>query len=272
MLGGNRPLGYTIIEVMIVLAISGVMFAIAADFISGKQAKTAFTEGTNEFASQLQAVIAQVTDGQYSGVPYTCTVTGGVLNITTGVGQQGTQSDCVFLGKFLHFYEPNNKPAYEIFSLAGARDGTQLYCPISCTGTPVYPTPIKPPSPADPTLQEIVPQSLDVKSVNVTTSSGSITTYGIGFTQSLGTSETSGGGLQNYQTGAQTVGLVYSPNLTASDATETSAAHAITNDVEAANSATICLTDDTRYAEILIGDSNSNADQLGVTVQVVPLC
>ena len=68
--GGKRPLGYTIIEVMIVLAVSGVMFIIAASFISGKQESTAFTEGANEFASQLQQTIAEVADGQYSDVTF----------------------------------------------------------------------------------------------------------------------------------------------------------------------------------------------------------
>ena len=59
MLGGRnrhskQPFGYTIVEVMIVLAVSSAMFLIAANFINGKQERTAFSQGSNEMVSQLQ--------------------------------------------------------------------------------------------------------------------------------------------------------------------------------------------------------------------------
>jgi hypothetical protein len=36
-----------------------------------------------------------------------------------------------------------------------------------------------------------------------------------------------------------------------------------------ASSAEICLTDDTQYAQITIGDSGANSDQLSVNAQVL---
>ena len=78
MLGGKnkQPLGYTIIEVMIVLAVSGLMFIIAATFINGKQQRATFTAGVNEMASELQNVIEQVNDGSYADVPLNCVSAG----------------------------------------------------------------------------------------------------------------------------------------------------------------------------------------------------
>lgn len=54
MKGGKSPLGYTVVEVMIVLAVSGIMFLVAANFINGKQQKTSFANGVNEMASRIQ--------------------------------------------------------------------------------------------------------------------------------------------------------------------------------------------------------------------------
>lgn len=267
MKGGKRPPGYTIIEVMIVLAVSGVMFIIAATFISGKEARTAFTEGTNDFNSQLQSIISQVVDGQFSDVALTCTAGAG-LSFNTGAAEGGTAAPCVFVGKFLHFSENGDPNKYEVFSLAGGRNVTSL------TGPPPV-TPVAPPytagAGADLTLQQAIPQGLTINSAEATsiqvTDSNGVThdTYGFGFVQSLGT--TNGAG--EFNDGAQTVGLVYSSALGSKNLSENAAAGAITGSLLPATSATICLTDGTRFAEILVGGT---ASQLTATVQVVRTC
>src|SRR4051812_28553600 len=103
--GGKLPLGYTVIEVMIVLAVSGLMFVIATNFISGKQAKTSFTAGSNELASKVQDLIGEVNDGKYSDIPLSCSANiGGPTSVSDGAPDaetQGTNPQCVFLGKIL---------------------------------------------------------------------------------------------------------------------------------------------------------------------------
>jgi prepilin-type N-terminal cleavage/methylation domain-containing protein len=267
MKGGKRPLGYTIVEVMIVLAISGVMFAIAASFISGKQAKTEFTEGTNDFTSQVQGVISQVIDGQFSDVALTCTA-GAALSFNTGAAQGGQAAPCVFVGKFLHFSESNNPSNYEIFSLAGSRNVTSL------TGPPPI-TPVALPyaqtADADLTSQEVIPQGLSINNneanpIQVVDSNGvTRNTFGFGFVQSLGSSNGNGG----FNNGGQTVGLVYSSGLGSNNLNETGAAGAITGTLLPATSASICLTDGTRYAQVLVG---TNGNQLSATLKVVATC
>lgn len=269
MKGGKLPLGYTIIEVMIVLAVSAVMFLIAANFISGKQSSTAFTEGTNEFDTEMQSVINQVTDGQYSDVQFTCTSgAGGALTFSLSASPsstQGTNPPCVYLGKFLYFIQGANPTDYETFSLAGNRQDNATGGPATTlaelNATPIIGGGI------DLTTQSSIPQQIEVKSMHATVSGNTFQVYGLGFIQSAGTLDPLTGELSN---GAQTIGLVYDPNLNAPDLTEAQAATDITSSIAFADSAQICLTDGTRTAEITFGDNNSNANQLSANLVVTP--
>jgi len=254
--GKNRqPLGYTIIEVMIVLAVSGLMFLIAADFISGKQARTSFTAGTNQTASDIQDVIEQVNDGKFSDIPLYCNASSTSLNISAvGPGSP----DCTFLGKFLHFPYPSLATQYETFSLAGAREINGN--PPTSLDSDLVTAIISP----DLTTQETTSQNLTVKDIQVTSPGFSGTVYGIGFVQSLGS--TDGG---SYISGAQTVELEYAPNLAVGDTTEAQAAAQLSN-LQPASTAAICLTDGQRYAQIVLGATNGNP--LSASVQVETTC
>lgn len=265
MKGVKQPLGYTIIEVMIVLAISGLMFLIAANFISGKEESTAFTEGTNEFVTDMQSVIDQVSDGQYSDISFNCfSGVGGTLTFP-GAGTQGTNPACVFLGKFLYFTQGTNADNYLTFSLAGNRLDSATG-DSATTLAEINPTPIDQGS-VNLTTRATIPQQLDVKSMQVTVGASTNAAYGIGFIQSAGTVDPVTGQLDN---GAQMVSLVYSPTLNAPNLPENSAVTDITGNVAFANSAVMCITDGTKTAEITFGDSSDGADQLSVGLVVTP--
>lgn len=249
MKGGKTPLGYTIVEVMIVLAISGVMFLIAATFVNGRQEQASFTAGVHQMTANVQDVIEQVTDGQYSDIPLNCTYSSSGTTFPPGNSPgQGANSQCVFLGKMLYFTRPLPSSAYEVVSLAGGRDDT--------SGNPI--TDLSSAEPAiinDLTTNQVTPQSLNVD--NITVNGGGTTTPAIGFFQSQG-SVAAGGSLAN---GAQSAGLYYYsgsatdfPNLTFNG-----------SDVQTAQSADICLTDGTRYAEITLGVSGG---QLSANTQI----
>lgn len=259
---GVRPQGYTIVEVMIVLAVSGLMFVIAANFISGKQERASFTSGVNEMAARLDDMIQQVTDGQYSDIPLTCNFTGLATTITPGNPQgQGTNAKCVFLGKILHFQEqataPDSWPAgdnlshYEVLSVAGGRIDSTTLMPITVLAT------AKPTAAHDINKQQIVPQSLDVNKITI--NPGNVTnTSAFGFFQSQGTSD-GAGGIKN---GAQTVIMYYLPALPASSTTSTAETK-----VTAALGATtvdICLTDGKQYATISLG---ANGNKLATSLK-----
>lgn len=282
MKGGKsqQPLGYTIVEVMVVLAISGVMLLLASQFISGKQEKTSFTSGVNEMASLIQDTIEQVTDGKYSDIAFSCQVSAStpyylVFSPTLDTDTQGRNDQCVFIGKLLHFYNFVT-PNYEVFSLAGARFNS-----TSGTGPPsslaeALPAAIDNSS-ISLTTQETIPQSLNVKGIKLTDSSGAtVYPFSIGFVQSLGsltsyTNPTTGFTYKDYNSGAQTVGLIYAPGIATScsppgGTCESTAVSKIQNNVKLARSATLCLTDGTQYAEINIGDASTSNNQLSVNV------
>ena len=282
--GKNRqPLGYTILEVMIVLAVSGIMFLIAASFISGKQERTAFVAGVNNMTAQLQDAIQQVTAGQYSDIPLTCTA-GMPGNPPTFSGSlspsQGTANRCVFVGKFFHFWTndapggPSGPAAYDVFTLAGNRlvNGNP-----AVNLTDVDPAPVYGPT-VNLTTQNTIPQTLDINTggsiggITVVDTSNSPHTgvYGFGFMESLGALATGGHDAGTYLSGSQTTNLVYSPHLTTQNQSGTAAIGIMSspaNPLAYAKAVTICLSDGTQYATISIGDVNST--NLNVTAHIL---
>jgi prepilin-type N-terminal cleavage/methylation domain-containing protein len=263
--GKNRqPLGYTIVEVMIVLAVSGVMFVIAASFINGKQARTAFTASVNQVASTVQNVLEQVTDGQYSDIPFTCTTGSPPTFNGAPVSNQGANSPCVFLGK-LFYFEQGTQPDYDILSLAGNRLNSAGTPAVSFTDT--YPTPVHGGS-VNLTIQTKIPQNLHVANIKV----NGATAFDFGFSQGLGSLNTTDATNNTFASGAQAVNLIYT---TAPSGTGLSLP-SLLNDLSAgsaastyatAKTASICLTDGTRYATIDVGQTNGNQLSVNVTMQ-----
>jgi type II secretory pathway pseudopilin PulG len=120
----TRQTGYTIIEVMMFLAISGVMFLIAGSFINGQQQATQFSQSLNDFESKVQDVVNNVATGTFPDAgTFTCNVnaSSGTLSFTTGTQTQGTNQSCVFIGKALQLYPQNNPDGLNIFTVAGRR-------------------------------------------------------------------------------------------------------------------------------------------------------
>jgi prepilin-type N-terminal cleavage/methylation domain-containing protein len=262
MKGGKEPLGYTIVEVLIVLAVSGLMFVIAATFIDGKQQRTAFSQGVNEMASRIQGVINQVKDGQYSDVPQGCEFTGGVTSFAGSPTTQGKNAQCVFLGKIIHLRKENKPSDYEVLSLAGGRADINGKAITSLI-------------PADPkvignlTIDQTVPQQLEIRNVTVRDAVGATSqSFAVGFFQGQGSVNDTG----DLTNGSQTVSMYYRNGLTQpvnSSPALFTPVFPQSSFLRIAQEATICITDGTRFAEIIIGRSNS---QLNVSVRVTTIC
>jgi prepilin-type N-terminal cleavage/methylation domain-containing protein len=252
--GGKRPLGYTIIEVMIVLAVSGVMFVIAATFISGKQATTAFTAGVNEMSSQLQDLIDQVQRGKYSDIPLFCQPGTPVTFPSGTTKQQGENEGCVFLGKVIHFNVGDVADDYETASIAASRldsNGIAATTPVTA-GAAYIP---------DLTTQGRVPQGLEVTQIK--DRNNNPLSLAIGFLQSQGTNNDPGDGKPvHLESGAQTASLYYVQDVR----TDPFSSQPLDNGkLLVTDSAKICLTDGTRYAQITIGEQSNH---LYVAVQM----
>lgn len=106
-----REGGFTIIEVMIVLVVSGALFVSAAVLISGRQNQTAFDQAIRQVQSQVQQALNEVAVGYYpNSSNFECEAVGGFPELTPGSSAQGTNSNCIFLGKALQFQVGTAKP------------------------------------------------------------------------------------------------------------------------------------------------------------------
>lgn len=97
--------GYTIVEVMIVLAVTGALFVSAMLLVSGQQARTEFSQGVREFESKIQDVMNDVGTGYYSqNTTRQCisSASGPVFDLVT-TAEQGKSQACIYMGRALQF-------------------------------------------------------------------------------------------------------------------------------------------------------------------------
>lgn len=133
-----RWAGYTVIEVLIVLAISGVIFVSGVVMFSGQSNSTAFEQSMQDANSEISTRIRGVGSSQFfNSEGYTCTVSGNPARaILTPSGGSSGQQDCLVVGTAveaptgannLYFYEvlgnrqvygPGNNPTGPATSLA----------------------------------------------------------------------------------------------------------------------------------------------------------
>lgn len=97
--------GYTIVETLIFLSVTGALFASAMLTISGQQAKTEFSQAIRDIQTQIQDTANDVSTGYYSNPGnIQCTNVGGKPDLSTaGSDTQGTNQDCIFIGRFMQF-------------------------------------------------------------------------------------------------------------------------------------------------------------------------
>ena len=121
---GRKQRGFTIVEVLIVLAVTSAMFFMAAMAINGKQNEAEFQQSINDIRSSIQQEIDQVAAGDYTDTGnFTCNGTLGNVIITPGVNKQGSNTGCIFLGKVLQFGVHGTSPEqYISYSIAGLQD------------------------------------------------------------------------------------------------------------------------------------------------------
>lgn len=123
--------GYTIVEVMIVMAVSGGLLVSVMTMINGQQRRTEYSTAVRDFELKLQDIFNDVEAGYYpNNDQLQCVDNPNDSSIptiqrigVTQVGQeQGTNADCIFVGKALQFYRDANLTSnYRIFTIVGKR-------------------------------------------------------------------------------------------------------------------------------------------------------
>lgn len=119
--------GFTIVETLIVLGVSGMLFLGAILLVAGQQRKVEFTQAAQDIQSVIRQNISEVGSGYYpNGGNVRCVVAGNNLNITQVAAgtAQGSNTGCVFLGKVMQFGVAGTNPQeYVVHTVAGLQDG-----------------------------------------------------------------------------------------------------------------------------------------------------
>jgi prepilin-type N-terminal cleavage/methylation domain-containing protein len=131
---GRKQRGFTIIETLMVLAVTGGLFLVAAIALSGRQNKAQFEQAIQDVRSQVQQTVNEVATGYYpNNSNFNCTA-----NYSTGPQfaggstAQGENTGCIFLGKVLQFrMSPTTSPEqFRVYTLAGLQkvsaDGAEV--------------------------------------------------------------------------------------------------------------------------------------------------
>lgn len=198
----NNRGGFTLFEVMVVLAISSVVFFAAVTVFQGKQGKTEFSQGMHDIDSEFHSIVNDVGVSTFPDTNKKCTA----KDQGSGVGQRpelsgfavngtGTNQDCIFLGKAVQLDDQSNPNLINIFTVLGVR---------VFNGTVVTDFANAQPEPQDSlTEQYTLPFGITVKSAKADTDSAKQTEMA-GFYNSLQPSSGTDEGSQSLMTLAYT--------------------------------------------------------------------
>lgn len=123
-LGALRTIGggYTIIEVMIFLIVTGTLLVSALAVFNGRQVRTEFVQGVRETDQQIATIINEVATGYFPNAGgFTCTAGSPTVIDTGDSEEQGTNQDCIFVGKALLFGIGGETENYNAYVVAGTR-------------------------------------------------------------------------------------------------------------------------------------------------------
>jgi hypothetical protein len=121
--------GYTMVEVMIFLAVTGALFVAIAGNINGQQRKTEFLNAVRDTESRLRDILNDVATGYYTYNPgFSCTsslTTNTRPVISAGTTQQGANAGganagCIYLGRAVQFApQGTTGQSYRLYSVIG---------------------------------------------------------------------------------------------------------------------------------------------------------
>ncbi|HSX32246.1 MAG TPA: prepilin-type N-terminal cleavage/methylation domain-containing protein [Candidatus Saccharimonadales bacterium] len=267
--------GFTIVEVMVVLVVSGGMFIAAAVLISGRQNQTAFDQAVRQVQADIQQAINDVAVGYFPDTNFNCTAGGSGPVLSTGASAgQGTNNGCIFLGKAMQFKVHDTNPEqYAVYSLTGLQ---QLNGLETTNLSEAQPKAVAPSSaqPAAPNITEIKKLQAGLTTHHMTYNNGAaeIPIGSVAFISTLASYDTGGG----IKAGTQQV-VVYPVGASVLDVTTVQGVDAInglplrsplTSPPDPSGGVTICFasggTD--QSAEIKIGGAKRS---LSVNLKII---
>ncbi len=191
--------GFSVIEVLIVLAITGALFVSAAILIAGKQNQTAFGQAMRQVQSQIQQALNDVATGYFpDSNSFRCTA-GATPVLSLMASAQGANSGCIFLGKAIQFKVSATDPEqFAVYTVTGLQNVGACATEAACLASakPMVIAPSNPSHPAggypDISVDERLQNGLSVSRVWYRNGAGDIDVGAIVFANSLTQSGASG--------------------------------------------------------------------------------
>ena len=130
---GKVLAGYTIVEVIIFLAISGAILVASLGIFAGREERVRYTQSVDELENKLRDIFNDTATGFFpSNSDFSCTSTGTNISLSnSGNIDQGSNTGCVFAGKFINF-RPNGVsgylgPKYDVYTLVGSANADSIH-------------------------------------------------------------------------------------------------------------------------------------------------
>ena len=116
------------VETLIFLAVTSVIFISAALMISGRQARAQFQSGVRDFETRLADVANNVATGYYEspGMTKECSETATGPAFTGSNKDLGTNQKCVFVGTVIKLGDGANDENFIQYTMAGLRKNGDL--------------------------------------------------------------------------------------------------------------------------------------------------
>lgn len=261
----SRNGGYTIVEVMIFLVITGLLLISAMAVFQGRQERTRFTQGVREFDAQIRTIVNETGSGFYPNKNFTCTSTGGGVDITDDSStEQGKNTNCIFLGRVIAFSKGSS---YKVYTMIGQREGSNNKIvtqygnqdttrAMQTLVTPIPTLPNQDDAP-DAFAEFDIPWGITIKRIVRSPSNNEIGAFG--FVYSLGSFDTNGTDLTSAATSLNLVPLA-GTGLNGSTLELVNKTKDIRNNDLNPGKITLCLQagNGGRQAAITIGGNNNN--------------
>jgi len=189
--------GYTVVEVMIFLAVTALLFSLIVVTFSGQRGRTQFSTAARDVESRLQDIANDVSTGFYPSTgSFRCRESGGEPDIDSVATDQGTNQDCVYLGRVVHFNVGGDKGRYTVYSVVGLRQ--------SGGEDAIDYNEAEPTTDLILSEQQTLPGGLEIGYVR----SGGSNINGIGYLSTLGKLDASGASLESGSLGVNVISVI----------------------------------------------------------------
>lgn len=120
--------GFTILETIITLTVSSMLFVTVMLAFNGRQGRVEFSQGLRDIEAYIMDVANDVQDGYYPKLTNLICATPNIDNPVisfdlSNTSPQGSNNSCIFAGKAMYFND-SDKQSIITYTLAGRKDAT----------------------------------------------------------------------------------------------------------------------------------------------------